>query len=226
MSKRLIATSTPAHPLAAVLVLHGGGARRAGMQVSPTQLSVLRMIPIARRLARAGHGKVAVFRLLNSVRGWDAHHTPVDDVRWALGELRDRLPPDTPVALVGHSLGGRAALLAAGEPGVRCVVALAPWVYPEDGSVDAAGRDVLIVHGTADRIADPRRSEAAARRLQRSARSVAYIRVVGGKHAMLRRHGTFGRLAAEFTMTTLLDRRPTRAGAVLDRARGGTPVDA
>ncbi len=226
MSRRLLTTWAPRHPAAAVLVLHGGGARRAGMQVSPTQLSVLRMIPIAHRLARAGRGRVAVFRLLNSVRGWDTGHTPVDDVRWALNQLRARLPPDTPVALVGHSLGGRAALLAAGEDGVRCVVALAPWVYPDDGSVDASGRDVLVVHGTNDRVADPGRSQAAARRLQRTAASVAYIRVVGGKHAMLRRHGTFGRLAAEFTMTTLLDRRPTRAGGLWERAREGSPVDA
>ena len=226
MSRRLVTVSRPRTPLAAVLVLHGGGARRAGMQVSPTQLSVLRMVPIARRLARAGHGKVAVYRLLNSVRGWDTHHTPVDDVRWALSALRESLPPGVPVALVGHSLGGRAAVLSVAEAGVRSVVALAPWVYPDDGSVDASGRDVLIVHGSADRIADPRRSQAAARRLQRTAASVAYIRVVGGKHAMLRRHGTFGRLAAEFTMTTLLDRRPTRAGGLWERAREGKPVDA
>ncbi|WP_375502308.1 alpha/beta hydrolase [uncultured Jatrophihabitans sp.] len=226
MSRRLITTSSPKHPVAAVLVLHGGAARRAEMQVSPTQLSVLRMIPIARGLARAGQGKVAVYRLLNSVRGWDTHHTPVEDVRWALSEVRHLLPSQTPIALVGHSLGGRAALLSVTECDVRCVVALAPWVYPDDGSADATGRDVLIVHGTDDRIADPKRSEAAARRLRRTARYVAYIRVVGGKHAMLRRHRTFSRLMIDFTMTTLLDRRPSRAADIWERARTGSPVDA
>ena len=41
----------PAKPTAAVVVLHGGGARRGQMAVSPTQLSVLRMVPIAQRIA-------------------------------------------------------------------------------------------------------------------------------------------------------------------------------
>ena len=53
-------------------MLHGGGSRRGNMMVSPTQLSVLRMIPIATRIVHAGHGRLAVFRLLNSVRGWDS----------------------------------------------------------------------------------------------------------------------------------------------------------
>lgn len=195
------------------------------MRVSPAQLSVLRMIPIAHRLARAGRSRIAVYRLLNSTRGWDASHTPVDDVRWALAQLRTHLPAETPVALVGHSLGGRAALLSAAEENVRCVVALAPWVHPADGNVDAGGRDVLIVHGTEDRIADPRRSEAAAARLRRTAR-VSYVRVVGGKHAMLRRHGTFSGLATEFVLACLLGREPADGSQVLERARSGVGVDA
>src|SRR4051812_42709123 len=100
--------------------------------VSPTQLSVLRMIPIARRIARAGRGRLAVFRLLNSHRGWDATHTPVHDARWALDRVAEELGAHLPTCLVGHSLGGRAALLAAARPDVRSVVALAPWVYPTD----------------------------------------------------------------------------------------------
>ncbi len=99
--------------------------------VSPTQLSVLRMIPVAHRIARAGAGRLAVFRLLNSYRGWDASHTPLDDVAWALGQVRERFG-HLPACLVGHSLGGRAALLAGGAEEVRSVVALNPWVYPTD----------------------------------------------------------------------------------------------
>lgn len=223
MTARLIPTRVPKQPRAAVIVLHGGGARRAAMRVSPTQLSVLRMIPIARGIARAGRGEVAVFRLLNSVRGWDTKHTPVDDVHWALAQLRDQLPTDTPVGLVGHSLGGRAALLAVGEDDVRSVVALAPWVQPHDGAIAGKGRDVLIVHGTADRIADPRRSAAAAERLRRSAR-VTYVRVGGAKHAMLRRHDIFSRLASEFTLAVLLDRET--GDPLLRRARAGSTIDA
>ena len=80
----------PDDPAGVVLVLHGGASRRANMMVSPTQLSVLRMIPIANRIARAGKGRLAVFRLLNSRRGWDTQHTPVHDARWALDQIEER----------------------------------------------------------------------------------------------------------------------------------------
>ncbi|MTD15058.1 alpha/beta hydrolase [Nakamurella sp. YIM 132087] len=175
------------------------------MMVSPTQLSVLRMIPIAGRIRRAGAGRLAVFRLLNSTRGWDTRHTPADDARWAMDRIRERFG-NLPIGLVGHSLGGRAALLSAGAPGVRSVVALAPWVYPED-SASAPGRKVLVVHGSADRIADPDRAAAVARNLSRTA-DVAVIMVEGGSHSMLRHHAVFDGIAADFTASVLLDRPP------------------
>ena len=70
LSPRLIDVAVPSEPAGAVIVLHGGASRRESMMVSPTQLSVLRMIPIAKRIARAGRGRLAVSRLLNSRRGW------------------------------------------------------------------------------------------------------------------------------------------------------------
>jgi pimeloyl-ACP methyl ester carboxylesterase len=203
LSARLIDVRVPRRPEGAVLLLHGGASRRESMRVSPTQLSVLRMIPIARRVARAGRGRLAVFRLLNSRRGWDTNHTPVDDAEWALSEVAKRLGEALPACLIGHSLGGRAALLAVGRPTVRSVVALAPWVYPSDVAVAPEGRRILLVHGTQDRIASPSRSLALARTLSRYA-DVNYVSVEGGKHAMLRHHGVFDRLAAEFAVTTLL----------------------
>jgi predicted esterase len=210
---RLIDTFVPDDPSAAVLVLHGGASRRRNMMVSPAQLSVVRMIPIAARIGRRGQGSLAVFRLLNSVRGWDDSHTPVDDARWALGQLKERFGRALPTCLVGHSLGGRAALLAGGEPSVRSVVALAPWVYPTDAAGGLADREVLIVHGTADRIARPANSAAVAESLARRAGTghVGYVRVIGAKHAMLRRHAVFDGLAAEFAAATLLAPEAGRA---------------
>src|SRR3954451_19895818 len=114
---RLVVTHDPRNPEELVLVLHGGASRRDTPVVSPTQLSVLRMVPIAHRIARAGRGRLAVVRLLNSVRGWDARHTPIDDVHWALRELDTRFGQSLPTCLVGHSLGGRAALMAGDDPG-------------------------------------------------------------------------------------------------------------
>ncbi len=200
---RLIEVTTPDRPAGVVLVLHGGASRRANMMVSPAQLSVLRMIPIARRIARAGGERLAVFRLLNSVRGWDTHHTPVHDARWGLDQAAERLGQRLPTCLVGHSLGGRAALLTAGRPEVSSVVALAPWVYPTDVPGGLAGERILIVHGSQDRIASPERSAALAEQLSRQAQ-VGYITVDGGKHAMLKRHRLFDGLAAEFARATLL----------------------
>lgn len=171
------------------------------MMVSPTQLSVLRMIPIARRVERAGRDRLAVFRLLNSVRGWDHEFTPVRDVETALDQVHEQLGP-LPTCLVGHSLGGRAALMAGGHEGVRSIVALNPWVYPTDDT-DLGGRRVLFVHGTDDRVALPDRAAAVARRLARRT-DVGFITVDGGKHAMLRRGRVFEEAAAQWATATLL----------------------
>ena len=199
---RLLDTHVPPSPQGVVLVLHGGAARGQRMPVSAAQLSVLRMVPVAARIARTEPGLV-VQRLLNSSRGWDSRVTPVDDVRWALAEAARRFGSDLPVCLIGHSLGGRAALLAGAQPAVRSVVALAPWLYPTDGEIDLSGRDVLVVHGDRDRIARPDVAEGVARRLARRAR-VGHVTVVGGKHAMLAHHSTFDGLAADFATATLL----------------------
>jgi alpha-beta hydrolase superfamily lysophospholipase len=204
---QLIDNRVPRHPDGVVLVLHGGASRSGRPEVSPAQLSVLRMLPVAARIARAGRGRLAVLRLLNSSRGWDAAQTPVDDVAWAMARVRERLG-DLPTCLVGHSLGGRAALLAASQPGVRGVVALNPWLYPDDPRepVDLTGRRVLFVHGTDDRVADPERSRRVASRLAQrpDVADVEYVEVPGGRHAMLRHAGAFEVAAADFAVATLL----------------------
>jgi pimeloyl-ACP methyl ester carboxylesterase len=200
---RLVPVREPSSPDGVVLVLHGGASRGQRIMVSPTQLSVVRMIPTARRAARAGKGRLAVYRLLNSWRGWDSEHTPISDAAWAMGRLREQLG-DLPIGLIGHSLGGRAALLAGDRPGVVSVVALNPWVYPDDDA-DLTDRRVLVVHGTLDRIASPARARAVARNLSRTG-DVELVEIPGGKHAMLRHGREFDRRAADFTATTLLSR--------------------
>lgn len=197
-----------------MLVLHGGASRQDDPMVSTRQPSVIRMVPIARRIAWAARGRLGVFRLLNSIRGWDERGTPLRDVRWALDQLRQRYGEGLPTCLVGHSLGGRAALLSGVQPEVRSVVALNPWVYRSDDA-GLTGRRVLIVHGDADRIADPERSAAVARSLSRTA-DVGYIRIPGGKHAMLRHGAEFDRYAAQFATASLLgDPAPGPVGRVL-----------
>lgn len=142
-----------------------------------------------------------MFRLLNSHRGWDAHHTPVDDVSWALARLAEQLP-GLPVGLVGHSLGGRAALLSAYRPEVRSTVALNPYLLPQDRPRLDHGC-TLLVQGDEDRISSPTRTTELARRAPESAR-LAHVSVAGARHAMLRHGRVFERLAAEFTVGALL----------------------
>ena len=202
---RLIDTHVPRHPEGLTLVLHGGAgpAGRGGGRPAPRWVGGV--VPVAGRIARAGSRRLAVLRLLNSSRGWDTTHTPVDDVAWAMREIRARFG-GLPVCLVGHSLGGRAAILAGGEPDVRGVVALNPWVYADDPRrpVDLTGRRVLFVHGTEDRVAPLERSRAVAERLARRT-DLEYVEVPGARHAMLRHGAVFERAAARFAVAALLN---------------------
>lgn len=215
MSARLIDVHVPTRPEAVAIVVHGGASRGTATPVSPAQLSVLRMVPVAHRLVGVGRGRLVVLRLLNSTRGWDARRSPVDDLRWALGQVAERFGEGVPVALVGHSLGGRAALLAAGEPAVTSVVALAAWLPDGERMPPARGRRVLFVHGDRDRIARIGPARAAARRMASTA-EVGVVTVGGGTHSMLGRHRAFDGTAAAWVAATVLgDTVGGPAGAVL-----------
>lgn len=190
-------------PRAAVLVLHGGQAR----STRPTRASnaaSLRMIPFARALRRTGGGTgLVVARVRYLVRGWNGSAaSPVPDARWALARLGERYP-GLPVALVGHSMGGRVALAVADAPGVRAVVALAPWVEPDDSVLPATGRRLLVAHGTRDRVTDPRASAAFAERAREAGVQVSYVEVRGDGHPMLRRAPLWHALAAQFVVGAL-----------------------
>ncbi len=214
---RLIATAAPTRPDGIVLVLHGG--RENGRSpVRANQLAVLRMIPIAREVAAAGHGRLAVVRVLDVVRGWNgADAAPVADARWAVEQCLERYG-DLPVGLIGHSMGGRAALRAADAPNVRCVVGLAPWLPPGEPTAQLRGKRVLIVHGTADRMTSPDGSAKFARSLAGVAERISYVSVPDERHAMLRRRDAFDTVAGAFTAATLLE---TDGGPVGRRTKNG-----
>jgi pimeloyl-ACP methyl ester carboxylesterase len=198
---RLIGTKVPEAATGVVLVLHGGAGREQATRVSPLQPSVVRMIPIAARIATESAADVAVFRLTNAYRGWNERQTPVDDANWALDELAARCGA-CPVSLVGHSLGGRAALLAGTHAAVVSVTALNPYLYSRDAHANLAGRQVAVVHGTADRIAPFATAAGVAEGLARSTH-VDFVRVDGGNHAMLTRRRAFEEAAAAFAIRAL-----------------------
>ncbi|NEB74788.1 alpha/beta hydrolase, partial [Streptomyces sp. SID14478] len=90
------------------------------------------------------------------------------------------------VVLVGHSMGGRAALAAARAPQVGAVLALAPWCPEGEPVAHLRGKDVVVLHGDRDRVTDPHASVAFVERA-REAGARAQVRLVpGGDHALLR----------------------------------------
>lgn len=192
---------------AVALVLHGGR-EKSTLRVRANQLAVLRMLPFAKALSRAAPDGLAVARLRYAVRGWNgSERSPVADAQWALDEL-DRRFPGAPVALVGHSMGGRTALYAAGYPNVRAVVGLAPWIEAGDPVEQLAGRQVLLVHGEHDRMTSPRASAAYARQAAAVAGSVSFVSVRSERHAMLRRARVWHELVAGYVVGVLCGAAP------------------
>jgi pimeloyl-ACP methyl ester carboxylesterase len=124
----------------------------------------------------------------------------VSDTRWALDQLR---PRGVPVVLVGHSMGGRAALHAADDPSVLGVCALAPWTERGEPVRQLAGKSLLIAHGDRERYTDPRLSYEYAVRAKAVTDDVCRFEVLGDGHAMLRRSGEWTRLVRNYVLGRL-----------------------
>lgn len=185
-----------------VLVAHGGQSSSTE-PTAPLQLAVLRMIPVAFAIRSALRGSGAeVRRPRFTQRGWNGEQaSPVHD----LNRMLDEITADcgqVPVVLVGHSMGARAAVRAAGHPAVTAVAGLAPWLPPGEPAGQLRGRRVLLAHGTADGITSPEDTWAFADRA-RDVTGVAVIEVKGGDHPMLRRAPLWHAIAAEFTRAAL-----------------------
>ncbi len=180
-----------------------GGKEVSTEPVTAIQPAVLRMIPVAGAIRRAlrGSGAVVVrprFRL----QGWNgAEASPVNDLGHVLDEIRGRFG-DVPVVLVGHSMGARAALRAAGHPAVTAVAGLAPWLPSGEPVDQLAGRRILLAHGSADHITSPAQTWDYADRAS-SVGQVAALEVLGGDHPMLRRARLWHDIAAEFARLAL-----------------------
>jgi dienelactone hydrolase len=104
--------------------------------------------------------------------------------------------------LVGHSMGARAAIRAAGHPAVSAVAGLAPWLPPGEPAAQLAGRRVLLAHGTADSITSPAETWAFLGQA-RTVTEVAAVEVRDGDHPMLRRARLWHAIAAEFARSAL-----------------------
>ena len=185
-----------------VVVAHGG------REVSTSRTTVvhpgpLRMIPVAGAIGLAVRGRdVVIRRPLFRLRGWNgAQASPVHDLTEVLDDIRAKYGP-VPVVVVGHSMGARAALRAAGHPSVTAVAALAPWLPPGEPVGQLTGRSILLAQGTGDVICPPSDTWAYAGRA-RALTSVTEVEVRGGEHTMLRRASLWHAVAVAFSCVSL-----------------------
>ncbi len=169
------------------LFCHGGTAA----SVDPPRdraLSLVRMRAFEQYVRRdLGDRGVATALVRYRVAGWNGEAADAyQDVRFSIEELRADLGRDVPIVLVGHSMGGRAALKAAGDPQVTAVCALAPWTPPGEPVMQLRDQTVAILHGSGDRWVPARLSADFAVRARRAGARVARFTTPGG-HSMLRR---------------------------------------
>ncbi|WP_415644807.1 alpha/beta hydrolase family protein [Stackebrandtia soli] len=194
-----VAAPRPAGPEPAlVVVLLHGGVQRSRAPAAAHRLTYLRMRWFSRLLTgRTEHGELAVWRLRYRYRGWNAPGLDaVADARWAVAQARRRHPAAS-VALVGHSMGARAALRAADSPAVVGVCALAPWL-PSGEPIPPSPGLVLLAHGDRDRVTPLHETVAYAERAAAAGVDARMVTVDGDGHAMLRRPRTWNRLVNGF----------------------------
>jgi pimeloyl-ACP methyl ester carboxylesterase len=186
-----------------VVVVAHGGQTSSTEPTSPLQPAVLRMIPVAAAVRHALRGSGAVvLRPRFRVRGWNGPQaSPVGDLNETLDGIAAAYGA-VPVVLIGHSMGARAAIRAAGHPAVSAVAGLAPWLPLGEPAAQLAGRRVLLAHGTADTITSPAETWAYVRRARDFA-TVTAIEVRDGDHPMLRRARLWHAIAAEFARSAV-----------------------
>ncbi|MFB8778499.1 alpha/beta hydrolase [Streptomyces albogriseolus] len=144
-------------------------------------------------------------------RGWNRNDPLIDTYR-ALSELPQIAGP-VPVVLIGHSMGGRAALRAASHPRVRGVLALAPWLPTGEPTAQLSGKTAVVVHGERDRVTRPRASADYVRRARTDRARIGMIVIRKGDHAMARRSSLWHRTVATVVTDLLHPKVPPRGRA-------------
>jgi alpha-beta hydrolase superfamily lysophospholipase len=201
-----LASRRPDDPRGVVLMLHGG-AEYGHRPVDERSLAYRRtrwmFASISEGLV-AGGAVVALLRF--TVKGWNGGHgpvpAPVEDARAALAELRATYA-GLPIVLLGHSMGARAAARTADDPGVVGVVGLAPWLPADDPVAALAGRHLVAVHGTRDRITSPRATRRYVERAAGVAASARLVELPGLGHYMLRGRNRWNAAATTETLGLL-----------------------
>jgi pimeloyl-ACP methyl ester carboxylesterase len=209
-----------------VIVAHGGQ-EHSLEEPHDWRHAILRMWPLAQAAHRAApQAQVALVRY--RYRGWngDAAHAAAD-----LRRLLEGLPDGIErVALVGHSMGGRAAVAALADDADRRtvgVLGLAPWLpVDEPRPSPNEGTLVVLAHGDLDRTVDPRLTARFAQHARRTGVALALFDAAGEAHALLQRHGDWDQLVRRFVQTSLgIAPDPDLLGAVsADPDHGADPL--
>ena len=80
------------------------------------------------------------------IKSWRRFEECVEDARAAIVAAGGER-----TLLVGFSMGGGVAIMAAAEPSVEIVVGLAPWIPPRLPLEGLRGRRLSVIHGSLDR---------------------------------------------------------------------------
>ena len=185
----LVRPTTPERPSSAVLLLHGGRVRGRSA-VRRSDLPVLRVELLRRditeRLAAEG---IATWFLHFRERGWNGDGaSAVADATWALDQIALACGhvDEIPIVVVGHSMGGRAAVHVAAHRSVETIVGLAPWLPDGEDVEGFGGKRLLIAHGTWDRTTSAKESVRYLERARADGASASFTAVPRVGHAMLR----------------------------------------
>ncbi len=192
--------------MSGVVLLLPSGDQVSRRRPSPL-LATASVRALGRRLVRAGRDEGLAAHVVHyRYRGWNGSEAHLArDAAWAADETVRRYG-DVPVCLVGHGMGGRAALRAGGHEAVNSAVAIAPWLPEEDVAAppepvkQLVGRRVLIVHGTNDERSDPELSFRLAARAKKANRDVCRFEVHSDGHALHHYRDEVAALTEDFVL--------------------------
>ncbi|MFT4087749.1 MAG: alpha/beta hydrolase [Gordonia sp. (in: high G+C Gram-positive bacteria)] len=189
-------------PKLAVLVLPGG-TDFSYRPFSRTQGSALRMYPFTASIQALFGPAVRVHQATYRVYGWNGGQaSPMPYARASLERLKRRYP-DVPIALIGHSMGGRIVAQLGDDERVSDILALAPWWQFADWRQIHDDARVVAIHGENDTLTRPKRTAKGIAELADRGLDARFISVPAGGHAMLDHIGLWQGEALKFVGTAL-----------------------